>query len=302
LFTDQAIDFVQAALPGDAPFFLALTFNSVHNIVAEVPQTYLDQVGTRLGATMPTKFERSGPATDTTDNPASFTQFYTHWQKVESMPGATNAEKGENMRKYYLANLLALDENIGRLLAELPEDTLVVVFSDNGGPPENGADNGGLMGSKYTLFEGGVRVPFLISWPGHLPQAAVYPHLVSSLDIVPTCLEAADAPTRPNLRGYSLLGPVARAEPTVLGGRTLFWKWGSNSWAVRKGDWKLIKATGSNRLSGPGVFFDSGIVGKLSLFNLADSPVETVPNDKIATETAIRDELQTLWNSWHDSL
>ena len=300
LLTDQAIDFVQSVSTNEEPFYLALTYNSVHNIVAEVPQTYLDQTGARLGITMPAQLGRYDPTTSTSSNPSRFVDFYNYWANIKNMPGTTDAEKGENMRKYYLANLLALDENIGRILAELPPNTLVIVFSDNGGPPENGSDNGGQMGSKYTLFEGGIRVPFLMSWPGHLPTETVYSNVVSTLDVVPTCLQAADAPTRPNLRGHSLLDPVAQARPVVPGGRTLFWKWQGN-WAIRKGDWKLVQSDGSDRLSGPGVFFDSDITGKLSLFKVTEDN-EMLPNDQADTETAIKDELQALWNAWYDSL
>src|SRR6185503_21239895 len=93
------------------------------------------------------------------------------------------------------------DDAIGRVLATLrsnglEENTLIFFFSDNGGPTMkgttiNGSVNAPLRGSKRTTLEGGIRVPFVVSWKGKLPAGKVYDQPVIQLDILPTALAAA---------------------------------------------------------------------------------------------------------------
>ena len=122
------------------------------------------------------------------------------------------------MRKYYLANLACLDDNIGRLLdamdrLRLAEDTLVVFFSDNGGTPHGGGCNQPLRGMKSTTFEGGIRVPFMMRWPGKLPAGRTYAHAFRRLVILPTFLEAAgiSAGSSAQLDGQSFLSSEDRS-------------------------------------------------------------------------------------------
>lgn len=309
LLTDEAIGFIDRASTGDQPFFLTVSYNSVHHLSPQVPEKYLASEAARLGwATSPAEAEHYDPGTDTTTNPSDYSDFYGYWNQVGNI-GASD------MRKYYLANLRCLDDNIGRVLnaieaAGMTEDTLIFFLSDNGGPPETGANNGPLAGSKYNLFEGGIRVPFMVSWPAKLPQGEVYDYLVSSLDIVPTCLEVAQAQRTTELDGISLMAPLMDNRPTLpsqddpsIDERTLFWRWQTNNWAVRRGDWKLVKS-GKNR-SGTftdEVYFDNAIVGKKSLFDLNSSPKEILANDRIDTETATAAELEQLYQAWVSSL
>jgi arylsulfatase A-like enzyme len=167
------------------------------------------------------------------------------------------------------------------------------------------------MGSKYNLFEGGIRVPFFARWPGKLPAGSMYPHVVSTLDVVPTALQAAQVAIPPDdLDGFSLLDPVSQGVPTVedpdlpgQDGRTLFWRWQKDNWAVRKGPWKLVdSAVGRSGTFTDEVWFDYGIVGKKSLFNLEDSPSETTANDRISANPAKAAELEALYNNWKSGL
>src|SRR4030042_3119414 len=92
--------------------------------------------------------------------------------------------------------LTAMDEGIGKLLAKLRElglekDTLLFFINDNGGPtPANGSRNTPLRATKGTMYEGGIRVPFMVQWPGRLKAGGVYDYPVISLDIFATAAAA----------------------------------------------------------------------------------------------------------------
>ncbi|MGC6427529.1 MAG: sulfatase-like hydrolase/transferase [Akkermansiaceae bacterium] len=99
-------------------------------------------------------------------------------------------------RRIYAAMMYALDRGVGRLVKKLSEsgqleDTLIVFFSDNGGATNNASWNGPLSGRKGTLAEGGVRVPFIFSWPGTIPSDKTFGKPVSALDLLPTFMAAA---------------------------------------------------------------------------------------------------------------
>lgn len=150
-------------------------------------------------------------------------------------------------RRKYAAMLSAMDDAVGRVTAALAEEglaenTVVFFLSDNGGPPVNFSDNGPLHGFKSQLWEGGIRVPFLVSWPGHLPTGEDYAAPVISLDIAPTCLALAAAPVtaEDRLDGLNLL-PHLSGETTEPPHQRLFWRFGPGYAAVREGPWKLLR-------------------------------------------------------------
>jgi arylsulfatase A-like enzyme len=310
LITDEALNFLQEHGDGQDPFFLHVSYNAVHHLTPQVPEKYLQMEAARLGwDSYPTEAEVYDPHTNTQSNPSNYHDFYNYWNKVYLI-GA------QAMRRYYQANLRAVDENMGRLLdaldeAGLADNTLVFFFGDNGGAPETGANNGPLMGSKYNVFEGGIRIPFMARWPRILPAGNHYPYVVSTLDVLPTVLEAAGIDPASGLDGVSLLDAVLGNRPTVadpddptLDARTLFWRWQGTNYAVRRGPWKLVDSqTGRDAsLFTEEIYFDYGIVGKRSLFNLDDSVSETAPNDRIAAEPGLADELQALYDAWVNSL
>jgi arylsulfatase A-like enzyme len=142
-----------------------------------------------------------------------------------------------------------LDENIGRIAAWLREsgiagDTLIIFTSDNGGaddgPGHVTQHNGGLRGRKGYFYEGGIRIPFIVNWPGRVPAGLVYRQPVSQLDIYPTALVAAGQ-SPPQLDGVNLL-PFLEGKRSDAPHARLYWSLENRGvkWAVREGRWKLV--------------------------------------------------------------
>ncbi len=150
----------------------------------------------------------------------------------------------EKRRKY--AGLVAgMDDAIGVVLDALratgqEADTIVIFLSDNGGPiAVTNSSNRPLRGAKGSIFEGGVRVPFLISWPGRLPRGKDFDHPVSSLDILPTALARAGVKAPESTDGVDL-APFLQGQKMGAPHARLFWRTGGGkTWAVREGNWKL---------------------------------------------------------------
>ncbi len=165
----------------------------------------------------------------------------------------------DSRRRTFAAMLSAMDDGVGAVLGRLralgiEEETLIFFISDNGGiPAENTSLNTPLRGQKGQLYEGGVRVPFMVQWKGRLPAGRVDTRPVSSLDLFTTSMAAAGGapPSDRVIDGVNLLPYLDGTNPGAPH-PILFWKYGSPA-AVRKGDWKLVKV-GSN----PSQLFDLG--------------------------------------------
>ncbi len=155
----------------------------------------------------------------------------------------------------YAAMVTRFDRNVGRLLEtldrlNLSDNTLVVFTSDHGATFETGNQgasvnldsNAPLRGGKRTLWEGGIRVPFAVKWPGHIPPGSTSDQVQSTLDLFPTILAASGSTEPPSdLDGRNVLPHWTRGEK--LPERTLFWEWrteGANQLAAMKGDEKLV--------------------------------------------------------------
>ena len=157
-------------------------------------------------------------------------------------------------RRVYAGMMTAMDEGIGLVLGKLrtlgiEEDTLVFFVSDNGGPTQgNGSNNGPLRATKATLYEGGIRVPFMVQWPRRLKGGRLYEHPVIALDILPTAAVAggANLPKERKLDGVNLL-PFLTGEKKTAPHEMLFWRTGQNH-AVRKGNWKWVTMGGETGL------------------------------------------------------
>jgi arylsulfatase A-like enzyme len=150
-------------------------------------------------------------------------------------------------RRTYCAMVHRLDANVGRIMETveatgLAERTLIVFISDNGGPVDQNASlNVPLNGQKGILLEGGMRVPFVMHWPGTLPSGVRYHAPVSSLDFLPTFVRAAGGQIskKDRLDGVDLL-PYLQGTAEGAPHDRLLWRF-TISAAVRQGDWKLVR-------------------------------------------------------------
>lgn len=157
------------------------------------------------------------------------------------------------LHRAYLAQISMLDEAIGETLAALRDSgqeqrTLVFFFSDNGGPNIAGANNAPLRGFKGSTYEGGVRVPFVVSWPGKIPAGRDYTEPVSSVDVLATALGLAGAtmPTDKKYDSVNLL-PFLTGEKSGAPHERLYWRSGKQA-GLREADWKLVRHEGIDEL------------------------------------------------------
>ncbi len=225
--TDEAIKFIERAK--DRPFLVYLSHYAVHN-----PQ----QAKAELVEKYRAKLAKLPPSTE----PEFVTDLGRQVRQIQNKP-------------VYAAMIQSLDESVGRIMAKLAElkldqNTVVVFTSDNGGlstAEGTPTSNVPLRMGKGWHYEGGVREPLLVKWPGVTKFGSVCREPMISTDYYPTFLEMAGAPARPQQHrdGVSLV-------PLLKGGtraeRPLFWHYphysnqgGGPGGAVRLGDYKLIE-------------------------------------------------------------
>jgi arylsulfatase A-like enzyme len=153
------------------------------------------------------------------------------------------------IRRSYAAMICAMDDGIGRLAAtlevlKLENDTLIFFLSDHGGPtPVSHADNRPFRGIHGQLYEGGIHVPFVMKWQGHLPEGETYASPVISLDIFSTvaAVTGARVPSDRPIDGVNLMPHLAGKGPAPPHDK-LFWRTGGGeAFAVRQGNWKLVR-------------------------------------------------------------
>lgn len=162
-------------------------------------------------------------------------------EDLAQFPGLTGK------RRSVAAMTLALDRACGKVIDKLEElgltdNTLIVFSNDNGGPTNaNASSNYPLSGTKSTYLEGGIRVPFILSWPGQLAEGIAYNHPVSTLDLLPT-FYAAGGGEGSRLKGIDGINLIPFLTGAQFGRphQRLFWKREVRA-VVRDGDWKLIR-------------------------------------------------------------
>ena len=148
----------------------------------------------------------------------------------------------ESVPSIYTEMIETMDEGIGEILNTLKtmgmeENTIVIFCSDNGAAGNRG-DNGGLRAAKASLYEGGIRVPAIIRYPGKIAEKDTSNATVMSMDLFPTLLDLAGSKsTGLKLDGISVKNLLFNGEE--LPDRNLFWSF-KNQKAMRKGKWKLV--------------------------------------------------------------
>jgi arylsulfatase A-like enzyme len=218
----------------------------------------------------------------------------------------------EPERRMYAAMVSALDDGVGEVMgavkqAGLLENTMVVLVGDNGATTEkraglnqnfaHGGSNGQFRGFKFSLFDGGMHVPGMMSWPSVIPARQESHELAMSMDILPTICKAAGA-SLPD--GYAVDGsdilPVAVSQAKSPH-PALFWAQ-NGQLATRRGPWKLVldgklfdRTEDGGKMSGDDAVF---------LSNLDDDPGETTNLRHKRPELV--DELSTSLHHWFDGL
>lgn len=209
----------------------------------------------------------------------------------------------DSSRRTFAAMLSAMDDAVGSVMAKLAElkleeNTLVFFISDNGGPtPSTTSGNGPLRGFKAQTWEGGIRVPWMMQWKGHVPAGRVDDRPVIQLDVLPTVLAAIGVPVKAEwkLDGVNLL-PYVNGENSGAPHEALYWRFGQQV-AIRIGDWKLVKGAGA------GIPVES--TGRASmdgaqLYNLRDDIGE---KKNLAAENPEKvRELAAAWSAWNAQL
>jgi arylsulfatase A-like enzyme len=222
----------------------------------------------------------------------AFSAVHTPMQAKESDLEKFSAITDPN-RRSLAAMLFSMDEAVGRVLKEIEsqgqqKDTLIFFYSDNGGiPSQNASLNTPLRGAKGLVYEGGIRVPFLMQWPGKIASGQVDDRPVMGFDCFATALAAAGVSDE-NIGGDGVnLLPYIRpdspdpSEPH----QTLVWRLGRQI-AVRSGDWKIVVG-GDSR-------------GTPELYQVKDDISET--SDLASTHPEKVTELRQIYGNWNESM
>lgn len=224
----------------------------------------------------------------------TYTAPHTPFQATKAQLEKVSSVEDSNAR-LYRAVINELDAGVGQIRERLAthnltEKTLIIFVSDNGCPDYVRAvcSNDPLNGWKRYLTEGGVRVPYMMAWPGRIPAGRIYENPVSTLDIFSTAVAAAGAagdPARP-ADGRDLL-PFIQGKEQGRPHDRLYWR-SLPSYAIRDGDWKLLVNANPK---GETVTM---------LFNLADDAVEKA--DLSSRHPAVVAKLNREWKAWSDGL
>lgn len=252
LFRREALRFIRESK--DRPWFLYLAFNAPHSA-----STFASGPGEKK-------------ASEGVQAPERYIAMYRG--KVAN----------EKLARYYGA-VTCMDDALGEIVTHLEQsgqhtNTLVIFFSDNGGALNGG--NAPLKGQKGTMWEGGIRVPFVAWWPKHLPAGKVTDEFLTSLEILPTLagVGSATVPPQVKLDGFNML-PVLRCDIKSPRGE-MFWQRRGDK-AARLGQWKWVQSE-----KGGG------------LFDLAADPGET--KDLSAAKPEVLARLKSRFAAWREEM
>jgi arylsulfatase A-like enzyme/S1-C subfamily serine protease len=195
-----------------------------------------------------------------------------------------------------------IDQNMGKLDAFLErtgirQDTLLIYFHDNG--PEGKRFNAGCRGSKTEVYEGGIRSPLFVEWPGHVNGDEAFSPLAAHIDLFPTILEAADVelPTGLKIDGRSIL-PILQGKDVKWPNRQLILQSHRgdapvryHQFAIRQGAWKLLRASGFGRVNEDAPF---------ELYDLEKDPGETT--NLYEAHPKVVKRLKAAYDLWFDDV
>jgi arylsulfatase A-like enzyme len=255
MIANKAVEYIREMASKDEPFFLYVPFNAPHYPM-HAPEEYMD------------RFD------------------HLPWD-----------------RQVMAAMISVVDDSIGKIMNEvdrlgLAGDTLSIFTSDNGPSRESrnwldgtldpyyGGTSGQFKGHKYSLFEGGIRLPGIMHWPSHITPGVVSDTPVASMDVVPTVLDAVGVDSsKYEIDGTSLLGHVI--DNKRIPERPIFWEIADQT-AVRRGKWKLV-------LNGQLVEHEDPIA-EVHLSDLETDPGEAT--NLADAEPEVTSELKRLAQDW----
>jgi arylsulfatase A-like enzyme len=242
LLSERAVAFVEDAGARAAPYFLSLHYNAPH-------------------------WPWSAPSVE-----MAAREREVDWAEI--MEGGSPRVYGEMME--------ILDAGIGRVIDAVRQsgkDTLVLFTSDNGG--ERYSNIWPFVGRKWDLLEGGLRVPQIVWWPGHIQAGQVTEQVSITMDLTASCLAAANVSPDPDypLEGKNLLPVLTGQMPASE--RTLYWRMANRAQrAVRRGDWKYLK-----------------VADREFLFDIGWDPRER--GNMAKKRPDLLNELRALWEDWN---
>lgn len=263
VYVDYALDFIDQSVEAEQPFLACVTTNAPHDPYHDVPTGAYNQVKKR-------------------------------WATSGQEDFVGNMERELKI----LAMIENIDRNVGRVLEHLDargitEDTIFVFFNDNG--PVGGRPAGALRGRKSSVYEGGIRSPLWVSWPGHLNGSARVSEPMAHVDLLPTLAGLCDLPTPDGLDGEdfsrALMGESDSALDRWLvlqshrGNRPSF----EHHFAVIGDRWKLVRASGFGRNAAPSD-------APFELFDLLTDPGEE--HDVAAEHPELAAELRQAYGQW----
>jgi arylsulfatase A-like enzyme len=200
----------------------------------------------------------------------------------------------------YAAFVSTADEMIGNVIGHLEklglrEDTIIIWLSDHGHSVEQrtfggGGNSGDFRGHKFTLWEGGIRVPCIVSCPGRVPKNTVREQMAISIDWMPTIAQYCNIRQHePKIDGKSIVS-VIESSGAPSPHKVLHWET-SRHWAVRAGDWKLVH-------EGPATDYKGRKIAKVKDFlsNMTEDTTETKNLAELYPDVVKR--LTKLHNEW----
>ena len=221
------------------PFFLYLPFNAPHGASGLEPHV-------RSGTQAPQEYRDMYPLDGPRFQPGSIARYSPSSPYAGEGKRKTRAARTQE----YRACVTAMDKSIGSVLNfldqhDLTDNTIVIFFSDNGG--SGSSDNGPLRGHKGDTWEGGIRVPCLVRWPGVIPAGTVTDEFLTSLELLPTLAEVCGfaVPAKTKLDGYNMLSVLKGQAKSPR--REMFWK-RKDSLGARVDNWKYVKMDGKEHL------------------------------------------------------